>query len=331
VHSNFEITLEVKIVFAFGPVPSRRLGRSLGINNIPPKVCSYACIYCQVGQTTEMKIERMSFYNPREIFDNVKNKVNEAGIAGEKIDYLTFVPNGETSLDENLGAEIGMLQDLNIKIAIISNASLIWRDDVRSEFSKADCVSLKIDSTDEETWKQINRPHGNLNLEMILDGILEFAADYNGRLITESMLVKGVNDSSDNAEGVAEFLKKLNPACSYISIPIRPAWEKSVQLPTEDIINMFYQTFKSRIENVEYLIGYEGNEFASTGIVEDDILSITSVHPMREDAVAEFLSAAGAEWHVISSLIEQDKLIETTYNNQKFYLRKAQTKFISEN
>jgi wyosine [tRNA(Phe)-imidazoG37] synthetase (radical SAM superfamily) len=283
-----------------------------------------------VGRTTEMKIERMSFYNPREIFDNVKNKVNEAGIAGEKIDYLTFVPNGETSLDENLGVEINMLQGLNIKIAIISNASLIWREDVRSDFSKADCVSLKIDSTDEETWRQINRPHGKLNLEMILDGILEFAADYNGRLITETMLVKGINDSSVHAEGVAEFLKKLKPACSYISIPIRPALEKSVQLPTEDVINMFYQTFKSRIKNVEYLIGYEGNEFASTGIVEDDILSITSVHPMREDAVKEFLSAAGAEWPVISSLIEQDKLIETTYNNQKFYLRKAPTRFVSE-
>ncbi len=315
-------------MLAFGPVPSRRLGRSLGINNISPKVCSYACMYCQVGKTIEMRIDRMHFYDPQEIFNDVKKKVNEAKEAGEEIDFLTFVPNGETSLDENLGVEIDMLQELNIKIAIISNSSLIWREDVRNDFSKANCVSLKIDSTDEKIWRQINRAHRKLDLNMILDGILEFANDYDGRLITETMLVRGINDLPDNAEGVAEFLKKLNPECSYISIPIRPAWDKSVQLPTEDAINMFYQTIKSRNENVEYLIGYEGNEFSSTGNVENDILSITSVHPMREDAVAEFLSGADADWSVITSLISHNKLIETTYNNQKFYLRKAQTRFI---
>lgn len=318
-------------MIAFGPVPSRRLGRSLGINNISSKVCSYGCTYCQVGKTVDMRINRMRFYDPQEIFDDVKKKVDDAMEAGEEIDYLTFVPNGETSLDENLGVEIDMLREFNIKIAIISNSSMIWREDVRNELSKADCVSLKIDSTDEKTWKKINRPHGKLRLHKILDGIIEFSNDFNGRLITETMLVKGINDTAENADGVAEFLMKLNPACSYISIPIRPAFDKSVELPTEDAINRFYQTIKSENENVEYLIGYEGNEFASTGIVEDDILSITSVHPMREDAVREFLSGADAEWSVIAALISQDKLIETTYNNQKFYLRKPQTRFISEN
>jgi len=98
----------------FGPVPSRRLGRSLGINNIPPKICSYSCVYCQLGRTLRMEIERRAFYEPEELIRAVRERVEELREGGERIDYLTFVPDGEPTLDSNLGEEIAALKDLGI-------------------------------------------------------------------------------------------------------------------------------------------------------------------------------------------------------------------------
>ncbi len=154
-------------MIAFGPVPSRRLGRSLGINNIPPKVCSYSCAYCQVGKTMQMEVERRPFYPPGEILDEVRAKVKKSEELGQAIDYLTFVPDGEPTLDSNLGREIEMLKSLGTKIAVISNASLIWMEGVREELSKADWVSLKVDAIEETAWRKINHPHRSLKLESI--------------------------------------------------------------------------------------------------------------------------------------------------------------------
>ncbi|MHA1629775.1 MAG: radical SAM protein [Candidatus Heimdallarchaeota archaeon] len=306
----------------FGPVPSRRLGRSLGINNIPPKICTYACIYCQLGRAIKMEVERHAFYPVEEIVQKTREKIKRAEGAGEAIDYLTFVPDGEPTLDINLGKEIELLKTLGIKTAVITNASLLWKEDVRTDLTSADWVSLKIDSTEESIWRKINRPHKVLRLNEILEGILAFAEKYSGKLVTETMIVKAVNDLEENAGKVAEFLARLKPSTVYISVPTRPPAEKWVEPPDEDILNRVYQIFDEELQNVEYLIGYEGNTFAFTGNVEEDILSITAVHPMREDAVSEFLSKAKAGWSVIEELIHKGILIETEYGNKKFYARK---------
>jgi wyosine [tRNA(Phe)-imidazoG37] synthetase (radical SAM superfamily) len=308
-------------MIAFGPVPSRRLGRSLGINNIPPKVCTYSCVYCQLGRTIKMQVERRAFYEPDKILQAVQDKIEKAKDAGESIDYLTFVPDGEPTLDVNLGREIELLRPLGTKIAVITNGSLIWREDVRESLMKADWVSLKMDSAREEVWHRINRPHGSLQLTSILDGALEFAKAFNGELATETMLVEGVNDGDDHIREVADFLAYLRPATAYLAIPTRPPAEEWVHPPAEEAINRAYQILSGRIDQVEYLIGYEGNAFAFTGNVEEDLLSITAVHPMREDAVSEFLTRAGADWPIVRELIEQDRLIEIEYEGKRFYMR----------
>ena len=309
-------------MIAFGPVPSRRLGRSLGINNIPPKICTYSCIYCQLGRTIKMQVKRGVFYEPEEVLQDVHDKVEKVRETGEAIDYLTFVPDGEPTLDINLGREIELLRPLGIKIAVISNGSLIGREDVREDLLGADWVSLKMDSTRREIWRKIDRPHGTLRLASILDGAVEFAKAFEGELATETMLVEGVNDGDDHIGEVAGFLARLRPAIAYLAIPTRPPAEEWVRPPVEEVINRAYQIFSEKVDRVEYLIGYEGNAFAFTGDVEEDLLSITSVHPMREDAVSEFLTRAGADWPVVRKLIEQGRLIETEYEGRKFYMRK---------
>jgi wyosine [tRNA(Phe)-imidazoG37] synthetase (radical SAM superfamily) len=313
-------------MIAFGPVPSRRLGRSLGINNIPPKVCTYSCIYCQVGRTKRMQVQRQRFYAPDEILRAVTEKLQEARRAGEQIDYLTFVSDGEPTLDVHLGREIELLGPLGIRIAVITNASLVTRADVRDELLQADWVSLKIDSVREETWRGVNRPHAALDLRSILDGILSFAQDRPRTLATETMLVRGINDTEGHAEALADFLAQLDPEVAYLSIPTRPPAEERARAPGEEAINRFYQTLRNKTRRVECLIGYEGNAFASTGDVADDMLSITAVHPMREDAVSDLLARADADWSVIRELIGQGKLIETEYEGRRFFLRRARTR-----
>ena len=218
---------------AFGPVPSRRLGR--------------------------------------------RAKVEKAREIGEAIDYLTFVPDGEPTLDSNLGREIELLGPLGLKIAVISNGSLIWREDVRHELEKADWVSLKVDAVMEETWRRINRPHRALQLGSILEGMRAFAT---------------------------------------------PPAEEWVEPPDEEAINRAYQAFSERLDHVEYLISYEGNAFAFTGDVEEDLLSITSVHPMREEAVGQFLARAGVDRSVVSDLIAQGRVVELNDKGKRFYMRR---------
>ncbi|WP_099209266.1 radical SAM protein [Thermococcus henrietii] len=307
-------------MLAFGPVPSRRLGRSLGVNNIPDKVCSYACVYCQIGRTLRMEIERKPFYEPEFLFEEVSKKVEEARGRGERIDYITFVPDGEPTLDVNLGLEVELLRELEVPLAILTNSSLIWREDVRTDLSAFDFVSLKLDAVSEPLWRKIDRPHKSLSLERILDGMLTFRDDFDGTLVTETMLINV--DYGDELERIADFLAELKPDKAYIAVPTRPPAEKWVEPANEETINLAYQLFSERLGGkVEYLIGYEGNAFASTGNVVEDILSITAVHPMREEALRELLEKNNAGWGVVEGLLEEGKLIRLNYRGETFYMR----------
>ena len=313
--------IKEKRLVAFGPVPSRRLGKSLGINNIPPKICTYSCVYCQLGRTNNMRTKRKEFYDPKEIVHIVKNKVKESKNKKEQIDYLTFVPDGEPTLDINLGKEIELLRSLHIKIAVITNASLIWKKEVQEDLKKADLISIKLDTVNRDIWYKIDRPCKSINFEKILDDLIEFSHTFKGELITETMLVDNVNDSIEELEHTADFIVGLKSKKSYISVPIRPPSEKWVKIPNEDTLNKAYHTFKDKNIDVEYLIGYEGNAFASTGNVEDDILSITAVHPLREEGVNELLKKSDGGWNIVERLIDERKIVEVIYRNKKFYIR----------
>ena len=307
---------------AFGPVPSRRLARSLGINNIPPKICPYSCVYCQLGRTSRLRIERGEFYEPDKILRDVEDKVRQARRRGEAIDYLTFVPDGEPTLDLHLGEEIKRLRQIGLKIAVITNSSLLWRTDVREDLLLADWVSLKVDALGPNVWRKINRPHGSLSLGRILEGISEFARVFKGELVTETMIIQGFNDRAGEIEKISAFVAGLKPKKSYISVPIRPPAEEGIHPADAYFLNLAHQAFKEKSIDAELLIGYEGNAFAFTGNVEEDLLSIMSVHPMKEDAVYRFLKKAKADPSTVRRLVKGGKLVETQYRDRTFYVRK---------
>lgn len=306
----------------FGPVPSRRLGRSLGINNIPPKTCSYACIYCQLGRTLQLQTERAAFYDPVLLFDEVAKRLDAVRSAGENVDFLSFVPDGEPTLDLNLGRLIELLRPLGSEIAVITNSSLVWRPEVRDELATADWISLKMDTVRDETWRRMNRPHGRLRLAEILDGALALASAFDGRLMTETMLVEGINDRQEHVEELAMFLARLGPETAYLAIPTRPPGEAEVRPPHEDALTRAWSILSSELDDVELLTGYEGNAFFTSGRAEEDLLAITSVHPMRADAVDGLLRRSGEDWSLVQRLLGEGELIEVRYGGWSFFVRK---------
>ncbi len=266
-----------------------------------------------------MSADRQEFYDPSELLDEVQEKISNARINNEAIDYLTIVSDGEPTLDKNLGKLIDLLKILGFKIAIITNATLLNKREVREDLSKADWVSVKVDTLDAKIWKKIDRPHKKIDFSSMLNGIQSFSQEYTGFLATETMLVENLN--SDIHE-IAYFIQGLHPAIAYLSIPTRPPAIKWVKAPNEKTINNAYQIFRKHSIKTECLIGYEGDEFAYTGNIENDLLSITSVHPMREDAIEHYLQKANSNFSVIEKLLNENKIIVTEYNNERFYLRR---------
>jgi wyosine [tRNA(Phe)-imidazoG37] synthetase (radical SAM superfamily) len=309
---------------AFGPVPSRRLGRSLGVNNIPPKVCSYSCVYCQVGRTHELAAERRSFYPPEDVVRQVEARVRELRERGEAIDYLSFVPDGEPTLDLHLGREIAGLGGLGIPVAVISNASLLDRQDVQSDLARADWVSLKVDTVREDAWRRLNRPHRRLQLADQLCAGLRFSRRFAGTLATETMLIAGRNDDDPHLEELGRYLEALGPDAAYLSVPTRPPAEEWVRPPAEDVVLRAWQSLSARLRDarVELLIGDEGNAFAGSGDTRADLLAITAVHPMREEAVAELVSDAAAGWPLVEQLVDEGLLARREHQGRTFYMRR---------
>lgn len=307
-------------MIVFGPVPSRRLGFSLGVNHIPPKHCSYSCVYCQVGRTTCLETKRQVFYPLDQIFAEVEQKIQESAQAGRSIDYLTLVPDGEPSLDENLYQLIKGLSTFKIPIAVISNASLIDHDEVQEALCLADWVSLKVDTLNESDWHRIIRPHRSLSLSSILTGILVFRKRFQGELVTETMLISGINDDERSISRLSTFLQELQPFKSYMSIPIRPPAESWVKVPDSESIRNILDVIQQELPFADVLFDQENADFLSTGNLVDDILSTVAVHPIYEEALRAMLKRIGVDWSIIEGLLKYGLLTTIQYRGQLFFL-----------
>jgi wyosine [tRNA(Phe)-imidazoG37] synthetase (radical SAM superfamily) len=313
-------TADVGVVF--GPVPSRRLGRSLGINNIPPKHCPYSCVYCQVGLTGPREILPRPFLDPDVVVERVEERVAWCLAHNERIDYLTFVPDGEPTLDANLGREIGMLQHLGIPIAVISNGSLAWSPDVRAALREADWVSVKVDAVEERTWRRIDRPHPSLALGTVIEGIRELAEGFPGSLVSETMLVEGVNDDPHSVDAVARVLGDMDVSIAYLAIPTRPPAVAGARGPDERVLARAHRQVARRVRRVEFLVAQEGDDFAVGDDVGRTILDTAAVHPLRRATIRHLLQLGGEGWDVVDRLVREGALVEVEHEGSTFYVRR---------
>ncbi len=303
----------------FGPVPSRRLGRSLGINNIPGKTCSYACVYCQAGRTTSLSQAPRAYYPPSSIARAVGHRLERAASTGERIDFLTFVPSGEPTLDRNLGGTIRALKAFGIPIAVVTNASLLWRPEVREALADADWVSVKVDAVREATWRRVNRPHGKLCLEQVLEGGRVFARGYHGTLSTETMLVAGANDADEDIAALGDALERLHPACACVSVPVRPPAEAWVSSPGRVMVQRFGEALRRHVPIVRLLTEDEGQDWGGGSDAEAALLAGASIHPMRAAAVSRLLELGHANWTLVDRLVGEGRLECVRYRGRRFY------------
>ena len=284
----------------FGPVPSRRLGLSLGVNNVYDKHCTYSCVYCQVGRTTNLSVRRGEYYEPHALVDEVVRAAKERAP-----EVITFVPNGEPTLDANLGLEArGIKGRVFQPLAVMSNGSLLWREDVVEDVLLFDIVSVKVDTVRERTWKRLNRPHPTLRLDEVLDGIARFSRRYSGNMISEHMLVEGLNSDREEAEDLASYLEEVSPRAAYITLPLRPPAEAWVKPPSRGVVEVFKEAFSSSLgpDRVHVLGGLERGP---PRIAEDpvtEILKILEVHPLRMDQLEALCMTIGLE---PSSMLEE--------------------------
>jgi wyosine [tRNA(Phe)-imidazoG37] synthetase (radical SAM superfamily) len=312
-------------MIAFGPIPSRRLGMSLGINNIgSQKLCSYSCVYCQLGITSKKSMCRKSCFNSENLLEDIVGHINKLSIK-HLPDYLTFVANGEPTLDIDLGKEIRQLKKLGIPVAVITNSTLLDKEEVRNSLMEADWVSVKIDTVDDTIWQKINRPYIWLDFNKILDGLSIFANEYKGKLHSETMLVEGYNDSKESIENTASFIAELNPKTAYLSIPTRPPAVKEINAVSEKKLMEAWHIYNNQGITTELLTGFEGTHAGYTGNAWDDILNITAVHPLREDTVRKILQKDNADKQVIKSLLNQGLIKSAIYKGKTYYLRSYHT------
>lgn len=313
----------------FGPVPSRRLGRSIGVNNIPPKVCSFACVYCQLGRPDRVTAGRESFGTLDEFRVTAQKFIDRVLDRGEQVDYLSFVPDGEPTLDRELGQKITFLKKWGIPLALITNGSHLHDAAVRGELCRLDWVSIKVDAPNEKAWRKINRPHKALDFSNHQEGLRRFAQEFPGFLATETMMVEGYNDSDQCIEALAQRVRVLSPNKAYISIPTRPPAVKGLLPASEESLARAYDLYQEQGVTAELLTGYEGDRFAASGNSADDLLSITAVHPMTRSAVETVLNANKDPWELAEEMVTRGELIRTVYRDREFYMRALPSRFLS--
>lgn len=244
--------------FVFGPVPSRRLGYSLGVDIIPRKYCNFDCIYCQIGKTTNKTSTRAHFFDPeavaKQVFDAVQNS--------EKIDFVTFSGSGEPTLNENLGIIINELKkSMAIPLAVITNSSLLSLEDVRDDLKNADVVLPSLDAASVEVFKRINRPQAHISFKSIVNGLKAFRKQYNGRIWLEIMLIKGINDTEDELLNLKKIINNLNADKIHLNTVTRPPSEKSAGQLNHDELERIMKFFGNTCEII--------SDFEKDGIIKE--------------------------------------------------------------
>jgi len=273
--------------YVFGPVPSRRLGQSLGIDPVPLKTCNWNCVYCQLGRTRPLTNERKNFFPPEEIIDQVKEAL-KAHKPGE-IDWVTFVGSGETTLHTSLGVMIRQVKVLTkIPVAVITNGSLLYLPEVRQELAEADAVLPTLDAGNERLYRKINRPHPAITFNRIIDGLISFREVYQGKLWIEVMLIKDINDTEVELKRIAAKLIRIHPDEVHIVLPDRPPSEPWVR-PTDEEGLLRAQAILGNIARVVHPAAGTFDLSGSEDLV-DAIVGIVTRHPMRETELMETLS-----------------------------------------
>lgn len=286
--------------YVFGPVPSRRLGKSLGIDPIPLKTCNWNCVYCQLGRSKPLRNEREEYFSRNDVIAEVKNAL--AFLSQGEIDWVTFVGSGETTLHAGIGWLIRQVKAITpLPVAVITNGSLCYLPELRRELSAADAVLPTLDAGNAKLYRKINRPHPEVNFKHHLDGLIAFRKEYHGKLWVEVMLVQGLNDSEVELHQIADALAKIQPDEIHIVQPDRPPVEDWVQPPDQEGLIRAQAILGQKARIIPAANG--SFELGGEESLLEAIVAVITRHPMREDELIKTLERFSTD-DVLDSLSE---------------------------
>lgn len=290
--------------YVFGPVSSKRLGQSLGVDLLPPKSCTWNCLYCQLGKTRAVATERQEFF-PREA---VLEEIRRALEVNTALDWITFVGSGETMLYKGIGWLITEVKKLTtVPVAVITNGSLFSLPEVRQELLEADAVLPSLNAGSEALHTRIDRPAPGLTFSKHIDGLAAFRKEYQGRLWIEVMLLGGINDSDEALHDLAAALKDINPDMVHLLLPTRPAPEQEVHLPSPERIQRAIAILSEVVTVVDPVKGSMNLQGASDLLKA--VTAIATRHPVQqrelEKAIADcFEGDSDKAGRVMEELLE---------------------------
>jgi len=273
--------------YVYGPIPSRRLGRSLGVDPIPLKTCNWNCIYCQLGRSTPLTNERRE-YIPREaILAEVQETLTHHS---SEIDYISFVGSGEPTLHSELGWLIRAVKAITtIPVAVITNGVLLHRADVRQELLAADVVMPTVSAGTADLYRTIHRPHPRASFERLVEGLVAFRGEYTGQLWVEVMLIHALNDTEEALRNLERVLRRVQPDQVHIILPDRPPAEPWVQ-PADQEGLLRAEALLGPVAHIihPFALDVHANDYASPS---EGIVSIVTRHPMSLAQLANALDA----------------------------------------
>ncbi len=308
--------------YTFGPVPSRRLGRSLGVDLVPFKTCTYDCVYCQLGKTTIKTLKRKEYIPVASILKDVEERLGRTS----PTDYITLAGSGEPTLYSRIGDIISGIKKISdIPVAILTNGSLLWTDEVCEDILEADLVMPSLDAGSEKTFFMVNRPHDGIDFEKMIRGLCSFRKYFKGSIWLEIFITAGITDSKDEISKIKELAHRIAPEKIQLNTAIRKAAEEDIEEVSREKMIRISEYIGHDCEVIaDYKGVHSGSEFSAT---RDDVLSLLRLRPCSVDDISSGLEIHRNE--TVKYLQEMsDKKLITIYKQRGkcFYYASRVTK-----
>lgn len=288
--------MSTKERYLFGPVPSRRLGLSLGVDIVPLKTCTQNCLYCQLGKDAPQLLERKSYVPIADVLDEIQQRIH----AGLKADYITISGSGEPTLHAELGQLIDQIHQItSIPVAIITNGSLLWRADVRNDCARADVVLPSLDAGDADTFQKINLPHPDIHFDQFIEGLASFRKTYSGKIWLEVFICEGINDSQSSLDKIGGIIDKINPDKVQLNTAVRPTAHKHIQPVSPEKMDRIARQLG---RGAEVIADYKQTKSGLSTCTPHSVLEMLSRRPCSID---DLCSGLGADKAIVEQTIEK--------------------------
>lgn len=309
----------MKYKHLFGPVPSRRLGVSLGIDLIEHKTCNLDCVYCECGKTTNHTMERKEYVKADEVLDELRDYLKE----NPYLDFITFAGSGEPTLNSKIGYIIDEIKKMtNTKIALITNGVNLNEEGIIDEIKKCDVIIPSLDALSEDVFQKINRPYKNLKIEEIKTGLLKLREKYEGDIYLEIFILDGINNTEDELFKFKEFIKKMKVEKIQLNSLDRPpveTWVKKADIEVLENIKKYFE-----MENVEIVTKYKDRKLIKSynKDIEDLIMNMLEKRPCTIEDIGNISQKSKAEINKYLDVLEKEKKIKTEFGERGIYIRK---------